>query len=50
MNEFNAFRLITGLFPHPFLELETSCLETDSSFSELGEGPLSQHCLYLLVD
>ena len=39
MNEFNAFRLITGLFPHHFLELETYCLEIDFSLGELGEWP-----------
>ena len=32
-------RLITGLFPHLFLELETSSLEFDFPLGELGEWP-----------
>ena len=33
----NTFRLITDLSSHPFLELETSCLEIDSSLCKLAK-------------
>ena len=37
MDELNVSRLIADLLPHPFLELEQSCLEIDSPLSEPGE-------------
>ena len=37
MDELNVFRSIADLLPHPFLELEQSCLEINSPLSEPGE-------------